>query len=391
MASPESGRGHQRRQKQRSRHSTRPSTSQAPIEIQRRFNAPHTASMSDCIGFGMDNLAMPDLGAYDGSFDFSFDMDNMVMPTLETNDEPFDFNILDHPAFIGEQFPFDELAASPEAGKELRESTHNLQSTPQPMSSHARLPTASRHQCVECDHVYQTQEALSEHAAQSGHKSFVCICGCGFVRKDALTRHIESLDTGIPKYPCNFCRKHRGENGFRRRDHLRQHVRGYHKFDVEKKVPRRRYNGIPTERDCPHVECIEHMPSAAHFINGFPMPFKLRSAFIKHMKEVHDETPHPCEILGCDRVGAKGFATETGFLKHRQAKHPGAPDFVPVSRAGRMLKCPFPGCKSPPLEIDSAAHHAYHTHYTSEERDAYFRGGRDREDVIKRLRARFGV
>lgn len=40
-------------------------------------------------------------------------------------------------------------------------------------------------------------------------------------------------------YPCQYCRHHRGDNGFRRRDHLAQHMRNYHQLSLDPKSTHR--------------------------------------------------------------------------------------------------------------------------------------------------------
>lgn len=48
----------------------------------------------------------------------NFDIDNLVMPDLEANGGLLDLSFLDDPAFIGPEFPFDELAVPTTAGAE---------------------------------------------------------------------------------------------------------------------------------------------------------------------------------------------------------------------------------------------------------------------------------
>ncbi|KAM0815464.1 hypothetical protein AB5N19_01258 [Seiridium cardinale] len=133
----------------------------------------------------------------------------------------------------------------------------------------------------------------------------------------------------MPKFPCTFCKSHRGNLGFRRRDHLVQHLRGYHKFDLEE------INQIsPPLRDirlrnspvCAHVECEYHRDSS---FRDLPLeqqledrPFTKQSDLSKHLKEVHDETPFPCNFPGCDKVGGKGYIRQKDLMKHQTAKHP---------------------------------------------------------------------
>ena len=134
---------------------------------------------------------------------------------------------------------------------------------------HATVNKRGKRQCVDCGMMFQLAHELEDHGKQHSHKPFGCGCGCQFTRSDALTRHLNTYSNGAPKYPCNYCKHHRGPNGFRRRDHLLQHLRGYHKLDAE--------------------------------------------------------APFPCQVLGCRRVGARGFMGEKALLDHHRLKHTGAP------------------------------------------------------------------
>lgn len=73
-----------------------------------------------------------------------------------------------------------------------------------------------------------------------------CLCGKSYSRLDSLNRHIRTVTktqssgidtasslTATNKYPCNLCNKHSGNSAFVRRDHLRQHLRVYHKYNKE--------------------------------------------------------------------------------------------------------------------------------------------------------------
>ncbi|KAI2632606.1 hypothetical protein GGS26DRAFT_591046 [Hypomontagnella submonticulosa] len=69
------------------------------------------------------------------------------------------------------------------------------------------------------------------HAKESGHKAYGCPCGANFSRFDALARHVKSKPDSLPQHPCMLCHGRQGASGFSRRDHLVQHLTGYHKVD----------------------------------------------------------------------------------------------------------------------------------------------------------------
>jgi hypothetical protein len=49
--------------------------------------------------------------------------------------------------------------------------------------------------------------------------------------------------------------------------------------------------------------------------------FQTRGELTKHLREVHDESPFPCQEKICSRVGGKGFFREKGLLKHVEDHH----------------------------------------------------------------------
>jgi hypothetical protein len=62
-------------------------------------------------------------------------------------------------------------------------------------------------------------------------------------------------------------------------------------------------------------------------IDGFSISsenhaFKKASEWTKHMKEVHDESPFPCTVTGCNRVRGKGYFRERDLVKHVVKAHP---------------------------------------------------------------------
>ncbi|KAK7948073.1 uncharacterized protein PG986_008959 [Apiospora aurea] len=166
---------------------------------------------------------------------------------------------------------------------------------------------------------------------------------------DALHRHIDGYAKDVPKFPCRFCKFHRGKHGFRRRDHLIQHLRGYHKFDdeeVREACPTFKL-GILQPPTCPHRGCEFFRDDSFHKLTltekRSRRPFSTRSALSKHLKEVHKQTPFPCDVEDCAKVGAKGYVREKDLMKHRAAKHPEAPGYTAKPRQPGY-PCEIDGC-----------------------------------------------
>ncbi|KAI1366344.1 hypothetical protein F5Y08DRAFT_301400 [Xylaria arbuscula] len=216
--------------------------------------------------------------------------------------------------------------------------------------------------CAECGDIAEDESKLISHAKNQKHSPYACSCGVKFARTDALNRHIKSFLKESAKYQCTFCKRHRGKNAFRRRDHLVQHLRGYHKMDPEE------INDVspPTSRVqsrqilcCPHPNCAAYrdddfmaLPWKEQFEGR---PFQQQSDYNKHMREVHEESSFSCSVDGCDRVGAKGYMREKDLMKHLADKHPEAPSYNYVPTMPTIYDCGRCG-----VELSSLATLQYH-------------------------------
>ncbi|KAK2772455.1 CROL alpha [Colletotrichum kahawae] len=218
------------------------------------------------------------------------------------------------------------------------------------LEGHWRLETSHPNSCAECKEEFKNRAQLQQHAIEAQHTPFACICGKGFARLDVLYRHIDSFGNEMPKYPCSYCKKHRGKDGFRRRDHLVQHIRGYHKFEAEEKLgdilpSRRGRYGIP--QVCPYPGCEFHRGDSFKDLSAEEQrstkPFSTQAEYTKHMKEAHDFTPFPCNVVGCIKTGKKGYTREKDLINHRNKEHSEAAPYVPKPRDLRIA-CRFPGC-----------------------------------------------
>lgn len=168
--------------------------------------------------------------------------------------------------------------------------------------------------CNECDESFGSQEDLGQHAGEEGHAALICNqpdCGRAFSRLDIYKRHQLSHDEDAKRYPCKYCKKYRGNKGFKRKDHLTQHLRGYHHIgedDVKSEFSKK----FCTVQDCPDTRGDRKRDEA---------PFKKTSDYTKHMKSVHNQSKFPCPETGCDRVGAKGYSRKTDLWKHLKKVH----------------------------------------------------------------------
>ena len=170
-------------------------------------------------------------------------------------------------------------------------------------------------------------ESVTEHARSSGHAIVQCDydgCGKSFNRPDTFFRHMEIHNTqNQTRFPCNLCKKYRGKQGFKRRDHLTQHLRNFHMVNDEDLSGRSRVQGA----SCPHEECSEFRRKLDTEIDPKLHAFDKLSKLTQHLKKVHDESKFPCSVIGCDRVGGKGYMREKDLTKHMEKEHPNMGDY----------------------------------------------------------------
>lgn len=237
---------------------------------------------------------------------------------------------------------------------------------------HSRLDTPTPYDCVECGHCSSSKSDLLRHAKELQHQPYACECGSSFSRLDVLNRHLEKFDPEEPKYPCKYCKRHRGPNGFRLLDHLLQHIRNYHHHEMDNEQgdemdnSRLKYN-MPI---CPHPDCPgfrdETFKQQSRQVQQADKPFASQSAFTKHMRDEHNECAFPCDVAGCERVGRLGYFREKDLLKHRRAQHPDASPYIVKKRATRWT-CTRPGCGAT-IEFCSMPYHLMN-HECSDERN----------------------
>lgn len=195
-------------------------------------------------------------------------------------------------------------------------------------SSHGHLRPGTEMTCQECDTQFATKASLQNHVKETQHAPYICMCTKTFSRLDVLNRHTQIFNPEV-SFPCPYCQKYRGPRSFSRRDHLAQHLRGFH--NIESLIdPEQTSMSLPVPRlkknlTCPHEDCLYHEGSGFEISMSGPRvqrpSFQSQSEYTSYLREVHDESLFSCMALGCARKGGKGFFRKRDLLKHMQDHH----------------------------------------------------------------------
>jgi uncharacterized Zn-finger protein len=178
-------------------------------------------------------------------------------------------------------------------------------------------------QCHECNKNYSSFSQVEIHAFSEDHAAFICPsegCVSTFSRIDVFKRHLIGHREDVKRFSCNYCKKYRGKNGFKRKDHLTQHLRNYHHIGEDSTT------NVFQGDSCPYKDC-ESYREGAFFNDGSKTwnfgnhAFKRSPDYIAHMRKVHNESPFPCSVSGCDKVNGKGYFRKRDLTKHQQKKH----------------------------------------------------------------------
>jgi len=167
-----------------------------------------------------------------------------------------------------------------------------------------------KYSCAQCGSGFYSQKNLDQHGEATMHAAYKCRypeCASESTRIGDLHRHQLKHKRIVPRHPCPHCRKYRGNNGFKRKDHLRQHIRNYHHIDADAQDPNA--DGS-VGHSCPFEGCDKTG------LNGFETE-KLMKV---HLKKEHP-SPYQCSYRGCDRVGTKGWMRERDMIKHMKKVH----------------------------------------------------------------------
>jgi len=167
-----------------------------------------------------------------------------------------------------------------------------------------------KYRCAQCHSDFERQKNLDQHGEETMHAAYKCRypgCASESTRIGDLHRHQLKHKQKVPRHPCPHCRKYRGNNGFKRKDHLRQHIRNYHHIDADAQDPN---TDDSVGHSCPFEGCDKIG------LNGFETE-KLMKV---HLKKEHP-SPYQCSYPGCDRVGTKGWMRERDMAKHMKKAH----------------------------------------------------------------------
>lgn len=83
--------------------------------------------------------------------------------------------------------------------------------------------------CSECRKDFANMRALDKHTQKTSHKAWRCSepeCGKSYARRDTFLRHRAAHKEN--SHPCFACFREGREKVFKRKDHLREHVRSCH-------------------------------------------------------------------------------------------------------------------------------------------------------------------
>ena len=197
------------------------------------------------------------------------------------------------------------------------ESTH--------LVDHGLIQSGSKIQCDECKEEFRIIDDLRLHATTRRHGAYTCKCTKTFTRSEDVQRHLGKFSSRMPSHPCPYCKRHRGMDGFQRKDHLTQHLQNYHHLELDTIHP---WKGI---RTCSHPECPQYRGPEFDLLARQEQieqkPFAKITDFTRHMRALHDESPFPCSVPHCSKIRGKGYFRERDLVTHHKKAHPEAPAY----------------------------------------------------------------
>jgi hypothetical protein len=132
---------------------------------------------------------------------------------------PFDTNT---PRFTGDSYPRLEGGSG----------TTRSNSSTETECSHEE--DQQRHICQECNKLFKNLRELDQHTKRVPHKAWRCpepSCGKMYARRDTFLRHRAAHKD--KSHACSICAFHNKQKFFKRRDHLKEHIRNCHSKGTE--------------------------------------------------------------------------------------------------------------------------------------------------------------
>lgn len=226
---------------------------------------------------------------------------------------------------------------------------------------HGRVQSADPNTCMECQETFENPTHLIFHSLAESHSPFMCKCRKIFTRRDVLDRHVKAHQPELQKYACPYCKSGLGRKSFKRKDHLTQHIRGYHHIGNEEYHQNTRRIYL-----CPHSDCLQYRePNFSDLPFRTQMekrPFRHLKEFTQHMRTDHDDAPYPCDKSGCSRVRGKGYIRRLDLIKHRKREHPELPKYQDLHSC-RLPGCSFSGEKYAGIREHYEIAHGYSAHF----------------------------
>ena len=185
------------------------------------------------------------------------------------------------------------------------------------LEAHERLVHPDLPRCGQCSAIADSNRELETHARETDHFAFACKedeCNSKFFEVGVYRRHVRKHQDDAVRFPCRYCRKYRGKEGFKRKDHLTQHIRNYHHIGEDEVKRRKHYRPWCSKQGC-------NMSQSVWAGDSKSTAFASSTEWIKHMRTVHDESIFPCLHPGCDRIDGKGYFREADIRTHVHKVH----------------------------------------------------------------------
>lgn len=88
--------------------------------------------------------------------------------------------------------------------------------------------------CLECGLEFENLQGLDRHTKSSQHKAWRCQevgCGKTYARRDTYLRHRTKHTDSV--HACSICSRDKKNKVFKRKDHLKEHMRNCHSRSVD--------------------------------------------------------------------------------------------------------------------------------------------------------------